>query len=158
MALWQENAVYCNICEYWLNGQLALEDHLRGRNHCKKKRRFDLARATLRSVVNKVLLELEEAGVFAQTSFALKIVKRSPVKWFTPVKTFLLECIASIIHSDRRTQGPRLQYSARFPRCVCLVDEQLTRKLCSFQGSATSKAWATPQAWATPLEAKDKQV
>ena len=96
MALWQENAVYCNICEYWLNGQLALEDHLCGRNHCKKKRRFDLARATLRSVVNKVLLELEEAGVFARTLFALKIATTSLVIRFTPVKTFLLECITSI--------------------------------------------------------------
>ena len=81
---------------------MALEDHLIGRKHKKKKRLFHgFARVTLRSVVNKVLLELEEAGVFARTLFALKIATRSPVKWFTPVKTFLLECIVSVIHSDR---------------------------------------------------------
>ena len=103
MASWQERAVYCSICEKWLNGQTQLEDHLMGNKHRTLSQRLfrDLARATLRSVVNKVLLELEEAGVFARTLFALKIATRSPVKWFTPVKTFLLECIASIIHSDR---------------------------------------------------------
>ena len=41
---------------------------------------------------------LEEARVFAQTLFALRIVARRPVKWFTPVKTFLQECTTSIIH------------------------------------------------------------
>ena len=41
---------------------------------------------------------LEEARIFAQTLFALKIVARRPVKWFTPVKTFLQECTTSIIH------------------------------------------------------------
>ena len=102
MASWQEAAVYCRMCEKWLNGQMAIEDHLISKEHQKNNWRLrHLARATLRPVVDKVLFELEEAGVFARTLFALKIATRSPVKWFTPVKTFLLECITSIIHSDR---------------------------------------------------------
>ena len=88
------------IREAWLNGPEQI-----GKKHRTNKRRWSfhhgIAMFTLRSVVNKVLLELEEAGVFARTLLAMKIATRSPVKCFIPVKTFLLECITSIIHSDR---------------------------------------------------------
>ena len=106
MMFWlRGEAVYCALCHMWLNGPTQHQDHLIGKKHKKNKTRWQffhsLARFTLESVVDTVLLEFEEARVFAQTAFALRIVMRSPVKWFTPVKAFLLECIrTSITHSD----------------------------------------------------------
>ena len=69
------------------------------------------------------------------------------------MKTFLLECIASIIHSDRRTQGPRLQYSARFPRCK-VGTEGATKEVHGKTVKPGAKGKAAPPVKAASMASK----
>ena len=102
MAWWPENSLPCKVCHTWMHNETAFEVHVMRKNHKKKEKRLHaFAQSVLNSVVDKVLLDFQEAGIYVRTLLAAKIATKSPVKWLVPVKKFLLQRITTIIHSDR---------------------------------------------------------
>ena len=78
------------------------DDHVRGKHHKKQEKGFDaFAQNCLRSVINEVLREFHEAGIYVRTLLAAKIATKSHAQWLTPVKKFLLQRITTIVHSDK---------------------------------------------------------
>ena len=112
----------CKVCHTWMHNEVAFEDHVMGKHHKKQEKRFHaFAQGVLHSVVDKVLLDFQEAGIYVRTLLVAKIATKSPVKWLAPVKKFLLQRTTTIIHSD-----PSLRLLKR------------QGFICKFTGSQTS--------------------